>query len=156
MVLKNTGFVCLCNPEEPETRKNFVDRSVETRLRAAGSVLGDGFGTFRDGVFGQFSGEDETDSGLDFSGGESGLLVVAAQFAGFSSDALEDVVDEGVHDGHGSFGDTSVGVDLLQDFVDVGRVGLSAGLAAFATGGTLALSSFSSRFSFSSFSRHDF
>ena len=30
-------------------------------------------------------------------------------------DALEDVVDEGVEDGHGAVGDTSVGVDLLED-----------------------------------------
>lgn len=59
-------------------------------------------------------------------------------------------VDEGVQDGHGTGGDTSVGVDLLEDcktkleptrhigtffpvkltLVDVGRVGLLAGLAA--------------------------
>ena len=39
-------------------------------------------------------------------------------------------VDEGVQDGHGTVGDTSVGVDLLEDLVDVGRVGLLAGLGA--------------------------
>jgi hypothetical protein len=32
-----------------------------------------------------------------------------------SGNALEDVVDEGVQDGHRLVGDTSVGVDLLQD-----------------------------------------
>lgn len=39
-------------------------------------------------------------------------------------------VDEGVQDGHGTVGDTSVGVDLLEDLVDVGGVGLLAGLGA--------------------------
>jgi hypothetical protein len=37
-------------------------------------------------------------------------------------------VDEGVQDRHGAVGDTSVGVDLLEDLVDVGGVGLLAGL----------------------------
>ncbi len=41
---------------------------------------------------------------------------------GLGSDALEDVVHEGVHDGHGLAGDTSIRVDLLQDFVDVDGV----------------------------------
>ena len=35
----------------------------------------------------------------------------------FCGDALEQVVDEGVHDAHG--GDTGVGVHLLEDLVDV-------------------------------------
>lgn len=39
-------------------------------------------------------------------------------------------VDEGVQDGHGTVGDTGVGVDLLEDLVDVGGVGLLAGLGA--------------------------
>jgi hypothetical protein len=30
--------------------------------------FGNGFGTFRYGVFGEFSGEDKFDGGLDFSG----------------------------------------------------------------------------------------
>jgi hypothetical protein len=47
---------------------------------------------------------------------------------GLDGDAL--TVDEGVQDGHGTVGDTGVGVDLLEDLVDVGRVGLLAGLGA--------------------------
>ena len=39
-------------------------------------------------------------------------------------------VDEGVQDGHGTVGDTGVGVNLLEDLVDVGRVGLLSGLGA--------------------------
>ena len=39
-------------------------------------------------------------------------------------DALEDVVDERVHDAHGLARDTSVRVDLLQHLVDVDGIGL--------------------------------
>ena len=41
-------------------------------------------------------------------------------------DALEDIVDEGVHDGHGAAGDSSVGVHLLQNLVDVDSVAFLA------------------------------
>ena len=41
---------------------------------------------------------------------------------GFGSDTLKDVVDERVHDGHSLGADTSVGVDLLEDLVDVDGV----------------------------------
>ena len=76
------------------------------RFLLGGSVLGDGLGSFGDGVLGQFSGKDETDGGLDFSGGDRGAFVVVGKTTGFGGDALEDVVDEGVHDGHGLGGDT--------------------------------------------------
>ena len=66
-----------------------------------GGVLGDGLGAFRDGVLGQFTGEEETDSSLDLPGGDGGALVVVSEAGSFSGNALKDVVDEGVHDGHG-------------------------------------------------------
>ena len=40
----------------------------------------------------------------------------------FGRDALEDVVDERVHDAHGLAGDTSVRVNLLQHLVDVDSI----------------------------------
>jgi len=95
-----------------------------------GSVLGDGLGTLRDGVLGQLTGEDEADSGLDLAGGDGGALVVGSELGGLTGDTLKDIVDEGVQDGHGLVGDSGVGVDLLEDLVDVGRVGLGAGLLA--------------------------
>ena len=67
-------------------------RLVNRLLR--GSVLGDGFGAFRDGVLGQLSGEEEANSGLDLSGGQGVLLVVANELAGLSGDLVEQVVDE--------------------------------------------------------------
>ena len=95
----------------PETRR---------RQHLGGGELGDGLGALGDGVLGELSGEHEADGGLDLPGGEGGLLVVLGELAGLSGDALEDVVDEGVHDGHALLGDASVGVDLLEHLVDVG------------------------------------
>ena len=82
-------------------------------------VFGDGFGSFRDGVSGEFSGEDELDSGLNFPGGESSSLVEADELGSLSGNAVEGVVDEGVHDVHGLLGNADVGVHLLEDLVDV-------------------------------------
>ena len=86
-------------------------------------VLGDGLGALRHGVLGQLSGQEQTDSGLDLSAGDGGPAVVVGKTAGLGSDTLEDIVDEGVHDAHGLAGDSSVGVDLLKDLVDVDGVG---------------------------------
>jgi len=80
-------------------------------------------------VLGELTGQDEADRGLDFSRRDGGLLVVCGKLGGLSGDALEDIVDERVQDRHGAVGDTSVGVDLLENLVDVRAVGLLAGLA---------------------------
>ena len=47
---------------------------------------------------------------------------------GLRSELLEDVVDERVHDAHGSLGDTGLWVDLLEDSVDVDGEGLGSSL----------------------------
>ena len=65
------------------------------------SILGDGLGALRDGVLGQFTGEEEPDGGLDLPGGDGGPLVVVGKAGSLSSDALKDVIDKGVHDAHG-------------------------------------------------------
>ena len=87
-------------------------------------VLGDGLGSLRDGVLGELTWQEEPDSGLDLPGGDGGPLVVVGELAGLSGDALEQVVDERVHDAHGLGGDTGVGVHLLEDLVDVDGIGL--------------------------------
>ena len=89
--------------------------------------LVDGLGTLNDGVLGKFSGEEELDGRLDFPGGEGVLLVVSDQLGGFEGNSLEDVVDEGVHDGHGLLGDAGVVVDLLEHLVDVDGESLVSG-----------------------------
>ena len=102
----------------------------------SGAELGDSLGALSDGVLGELTGEEEADGSLDLAGGEGVLLVVADELGGLKSDLLEDVVDERVHDAHGSLGDTGVGVDLLEDSVDVHREGLAT--AAAGSGGSLA------------------
>ena len=104
-----------------------------TRLLGAG-VLGDGLGALRHGVLGQLTREQQADSSLDLAGRDGRLLVVLGQARGLAGNALEDVVDERVHDRHGLGGHTGVGVHLLQDLVDVDRVRLFAALAAVALG----------------------
>ena len=89
-------------------------------------VFGDGLGSFRDGVSGQLSGEDQLDSGLDLAGGKSSSLVESDELGSLSGDSVEGVVDEGVHDVHGLLGDADVGVDLLEDLVDVDGEGLNS------------------------------
>jgi len=87
-------------------------------------------------VLGELTGEHEADRGLDLAGRKGGLLVVLGELSGLSGDALEDVVDERVHDGHALLGDAGVGVDLLEDLVDVRRVRLDA-LGALSLGSGL-------------------
>ena len=87
-------------------------------------VLGHRFGSLGDGVLRQLSGQEETDSGLDLSGGDGGPPVVVSQTAGFGSNPLEDVVHEAVHDGHGLRRDAGVGMDLLEHLVDVDGIAL--------------------------------
>ena len=87
-----------------------------------GGVLGDSLGALRHSVLGQFTREQKPDSGLDLPTGDGGALVVVGETGSLGGNALEDVVDEGVHDGHSLGGDTGVRVDLLQHLVDVDRV----------------------------------
>ena len=91
-----------------------------------GRVFGDSLGSFGDGVLGEFSWQKKTDSRLDFPRSDRGSLVVVRKSGGFCGNALEDVVHEGVHDGHGLGADPGVRVDLLQNFVDVNGIGLLA------------------------------
>ena len=86
---------------------------------SSGRVLGDGLGSLGNGVLSELTGEEESDGGLDLAGGESVFLVISDKLAGFGSELLEDVSNEGVHDAHGSLGDTGLGVDLLENSVDV-------------------------------------
>ena len=82
-------------------------------------------------MLGQFSGQEQTNSGLDLSGGDGLALVVVGQAGGLSCDPLEHVIHEGVHDGHALGADAGVRVHLLQDLVDVDGVRLLPLLLAF-------------------------
>jgi hypothetical protein len=77
-------------------------------------------------VLSELTGEEEADGGLDLSGGQSVLLVVADELGRLKGDLLEDVIDERVHNVHRSLGDADLGVDLLQHTVDVDGEGLNS------------------------------
>ena len=77
-------------------------------------------------MLGEFTWEKETDGGLDFAGGEGVLLVVANKAGALTGDLLEDIVDERVHDAHGSLGDSGLWVHLLEDSVDVDGEGFGS------------------------------
>uniref|UniRef100_A0A0D3EJN9 non-specific serine/threonine protein kinase n=1 Tax=Oryza barthii TaxID=65489 RepID=A0A0D3EJN9_9ORYZ len=114
-----------CSKQQPRDRVLLADAVSEIHairdeyLSLSGGELGDGLGALGDGVLGELAGEDEADGGLDLPGGDRGLLVVAGELGGLPGELLEDVVDEGVHDGHGLGGDADVGVDLLEHLEDV-------------------------------------
>ena len=116
------------------------DNSSVLFVRLRGGELGDSLGSLRNGVLGELTRKHETNGSLNLAGGESGLLVVGGKLSSLAGDALEDVVDERVHDAHPLLADAGVGVDLLEDLVDVGGVGFDALLAALllaALGGDL-------------------
>jgi hypothetical protein len=75
-------------------------------------------------VLGELAGEDEADGGLDLAGRNGRLLVVPRQLGRLRRQLLEDVVDEGVHDGHGLGRDANVRMHLLQHLEDVDLVRL--------------------------------
>jgi hypothetical protein len=129
VVLKNTdcfGFRV--------SSSSFLANAQVVHLVGRGE-LGHGLGALRHGVLGQLTGEEQSHGSLDLSGGEGGLLAVAGQAGSFQSQALEDVVDERVQDGHASLGDAGVGVHLLQHLVDVRSVGFD--LLGLSAGGSL-------------------
>ena len=81
-------------------------------------------------MLGKFSWQKEANSCLDLTRSDGGPrtkqsapceakalivpLVVVGQLASFSSDPLKQIVDKGVHDGHGLGGHTRVWMHLLQ------------------------------------------
>ena len=75
-------------------------------------------------MLGKLSREEEPHRSLDLTGGDGGPLVVVSKTGSLSSNSLKEIIDKRVHDAHGLGGDTSVGVDLLEDLVDVDSVGL--------------------------------
>ena len=75
-------------------------------------------------MFGELTGEEELDGRLDRSGRHGSSTGDSNETGGFVAKSVEGVVHEGVHDVHGSSGDSNIGVDLLEDLVDVERVGL--------------------------------
>ena len=122
----------------------FSIKKLKGTINCSGGELGDGLGALGDGVLGELTGEEEAHGSLNLAGGEGVLLVVADETGRLGGDLLEDVVDERVHDAHGSLGDAGLGVDLLEDSVDVDREGFASLLLwGGLSGGFLGSASFS-------------
>ena len=96
-------------------------------------VLGDSLGALGHGVLGQLPGQQQAHGRLDLPGRDGRALVVMSQPRGLAGDALENVVDKGVHDAHGFGRDASVRVDLLQHLVHVHGVALLAAALSLLT-----------------------
>jgi hypothetical protein len=94
--------------------------------------LGNGLGSFTDSVLGEFTRKHQTDSSLNLAAAKSRLFVVSGELSSLGRNALKDIVDEGVHDGHALFGDACIRMDLLEHLVNVRRVRLYALLVLFA------------------------
>uniref|UniRef100_A0A667G7S8 Core Histone H2A/H2B/H3 domain-containing protein n=1 Tax=Lynx canadensis TaxID=61383 RepID=A0A667G7S8_LYNCA len=88
------------------------------------------FGALGHGVLGQLAGQQQAHGRLDLPGGDGRALVVMRQAGGLAGDALEDVVDERVHDAHGLGRDAGVGVHLLEHLVHVDGITLLAAALA--------------------------
>ena len=86
---------------------------------------------------GELSGEDELDGRLDFPGGKSSPLVEADELGALSGNAVEGIMNEGVHDVHGLLGNADVGVHLLEHLVDVDGEGLNSSSSGLAVGSGL-------------------
>ena len=83
------------------------------------SELGDGLGALGDGVLGQLAGQHQADGGLHFSARQGRSPIVAAQSARLGGQALEHIVDKGVHDAHATLAHTGLGVHLLEHPEDI-------------------------------------
>ena len=88
-------------------------------------------------MLGKLTREHKTDGSLNLTGGKGCLLVVSSKLSGLGGNTPEDIVDEGVHDRHSLLGDTGIWVDLLEDLVDVRRVGFGTLLGSLACCGLL-------------------
>uniref|UniRef100_A0A8C3LK06 Core Histone H2A/H2B/H3 domain-containing protein n=1 Tax=Chrysolophus pictus TaxID=9089 RepID=A0A8C3LK06_CHRPC len=79
----------------------------------------------------QLAGQQQPHGRLDLPRRDGRALVVVRQARRLAGDALEDVIDERVHDAHSLGRDARVGVHLLQHLVHVDRVALLAALSSF-------------------------
>ncbi|GIY97453.1 hypothetical protein CEXT_359141 [Caerostris extrusa] len=70
-------------------------------------------------MFRKFSWQQQTNGCLYFSACNSGTLVVMSKTRGFGSKTFEYIVHKAVHNRHSFTGNTGIGMNLLQNLVDV-------------------------------------
>lgn len=101
------------------------------KINSLSSEFGNSLGSFTDGVFAQFSRQNQLDSALNFSAAQSVFLVISDQLACFNSDSVETIIDEGIHDSHGFLGYSGLRVHLFQHLVDVHSIRFDTSFASF-------------------------
>ena len=73
-------------------------------------------------MFRQFTGQKQSNGGLNFARADCRLFVVVGESRRLGCNSLEDVVDERVQNTHGFAGYSGVWMNLFQNFVDVDSV----------------------------------
>ena len=76
----------------------------------------------------ELTGKDETDSSLDLYIDNCELIDVVDKAGCLTGNILEDVVDEGVHDGLGLIVDSELGMYMLEDFINEKKLSLISAL----------------------------
>ena len=76
----------------------------------------------------KLSWQEETNRGLDLSRRQSGSVSISAETESLVRQAVECIVNEGVHDIHRTTRNTHVRVDLLENLVDVRGEGFDTSL----------------------------
>jgi hypothetical protein len=108
-------------------------------MKLTRSEFSDSLSSFGNSVLGEFSWQKKLNSGLDLSGRKGSLSVVSDKLGSFEGDLVEDIVDERVEDVHGLLGNTGIGVDLLEDLVDVEGEGFVSSSSGFLVTGVVGL-----------------
>ncbi|XP_049620782.1 uncharacterized protein LOC125995859 [Suncus etruscus] len=110
------AYVLFCYKAPEPAGKKQPQNTQQQDLLGAG-VLGDGLGALGHGVLGQLAGQQQAHGRLDLAGRDGGALVVVRQARRLARDALEDVVDERVHDAHGLGRDARLSLRLRLRFL---------------------------------------
>ena len=100
---------------------------ANAKLLGAG-VLRNCFRSLADCVLGKFPWEQKTHRSLDFARRKGLVLDESRSFAG---DFLEEIVDERVHDAHRLRRNSDIGVNLLENAVDVSTISLPSCSSSF-------------------------
>lgn len=101
-----------------------VLRSNNTLLAAR--VLGDRLCSLTHSVLSQLTGQQQPNGRLYLTRTNCALLVVVGEAGCFAGNPLENIMNERVHDSHSFAGNSCVGVDLFEHFVDVNGVAFSS------------------------------
>ena len=79
---------------------------TKTEYSFGSSIFGDSLGAFRNGMFGKFTGENETNSSLDITRTHGVLPVDMKETRGFGCNTFKGIKNKRVHDSHCFRGDT--------------------------------------------------